>query len=702
MTIFNAGSVERFQMNARLFLSVAFAVVAACAAWGGPALIHYRADAEPDRFVKGVLLFSDRVYKLAEVPKAFEGKPFLRGSIMGLRYVVAQDGELTVVTPQRVPKSASCADALEKAGFRRVEEIGVFQLFGNNAIDRMLTYRKPVKKGERIAFGKYCIPVAFDPASSVLPQGAVKTERLYNNIELPVDPEDRANMAAYGNSPLPVPYLKHPPAVINAEIGRQLFVDDFLIDSTTMTRTWHKAAKDPRNPVMKPETPLEMGLPHKTCPMAAPFSGGVWYDGADGLFKMWYCAGWFDGTGYAYSTNGVDWIRPELKAEKGTNRVIPYKGRRDSASVVLDPDAPDGYRFKMLVWSRPQGGEYFLSRNGTDWGDPIPNTSKGDRSTIHYNPFRKVWVLSDRSGWHARSREYVESPDFRAMANLRTHVKWLRADDRDQPGEYFFYAFPERKGEKFTPALYNFDAVAYESLMLGAATIMQGPENGFCEREGVPKMTEIHLAFSRDGFHWSRPDDRSPFIGASRKAGTWDRGYLHSNSALCLVVGDELWFYYTGFAGDTSRKNRSGMYCNASCGIARIRRDGFASMDSGTRPATLTTRPLTFATGDRLFINANSAGGSLRAEILDTDGNALPGFGLDDAEPLAVNSTRAELRWKGGSLAPLRGKLIRLRFHARETQLYAFWFAGPGGESRGYLAGGSPGHKTLRDGWNFQ
>ena len=128
-------------MNARLFFSVAFAVAAVRAAWGGPAVIHYRADAEPDRFVKGVLLFSDRVYKLAEVPKAFEGKPFLRGSIMGLRYVVAQDGELTVVTPQRVPKSASCADALEKAGFRRVEEIGVFQLFGNNAIDRMLTYR---------------------------------------------------------------------------------------------------------------------------------------------------------------------------------------------------------------------------------------------------------------------------------------------------------------------------------------------------------------------------------------------------------------------------------------------------------------------------------------------------------------------------------------------------------------------------------
>ncbi|MBR4172113.1 MAG: glycosyl hydrolase family 32 [Kiritimatiellae bacterium] len=672
-------------------------VASGVVAWGNPALLHYRRGAEPDKFVKDVTLFTDRTYQLATVPQPLEGKPFLRASINGLRYKVVREGELTVLTPQRVPGAASCADALEKAGFTRVSEIDVFQLFGKAEIDRVLTYRKTVKEGDTFAFGKFCIPIGFDPASSLAPPESVVTEKLYNNIELAVDPADRTDMSAYGNSPLPVPYLDTPPEVINAEIGRQLFVDDFLIDSTTMTRTWHKAVKYEGNPVIKPETPLEMGLPHNTCPMAAPFSGGVWYDGTDGLFKMWYCAGWFDGTGYAYSTNGINWIRPELNAEKGTNRVIPYKGRRDSASVVMDPDAPDGYRFKMLVWSRPQGGEYFLSKNGTDWSEPIPNTSKGDRSTIHYNPFRKVWVLSDRSGWHARSREYVESPDFRAMANFNTHVKWLRADDRDQPGEFFFYAFPDRAGNKFVPALYNFDAVAYESIMLGAATIMQGPENNFCEAEGVPKMTEIHLAFSRDGFHWSRPNDRSPFIGASRKAGTWDRGYLHSNSALCLVVGDELWFYYTGFAGDTSRKNQSGMYCNASCGIARIRRDGFASMDSGAYPATLTTRLLTFTSGDRLYVNANAAGGSLRAELLDVDGKTLPGFGQEDSVPFAGNAVRAELRWKGGSLSSLHGKPIRIRFHTTETQLYAFWFSGSNGESRGYLAGGAPGHRTLRD-----
>ena len=29
--------------------------------------------------------------------------------------------------------------------------------------------------------------------------------------------------------------------------------------------------------------------------MAAPFSDGVFYDGEEGLYKMWYHAGWFDG-----------------------------------------------------------------------------------------------------------------------------------------------------------------------------------------------------------------------------------------------------------------------------------------------------------------------------------------------------------------------------------------------------------------------
>jgi hypothetical protein len=253
------------------------------------------------------------------------------------------------------------------------------------------------------------------------------------------------------------------------------------------------------------------------------------------------------------------------------------------------------------------------------------------------------------------------------------------------------------------PSLYNFDAVAYESLMLGAFTIMQGPENNFCMEEGVPKMTEIHLGFSRDGFHWSRPDDRTPFIPGGRKAGTWDRAYLHSNAALCLVVGDELWFYYTGFAGDPSRKHedsaaKNGMYANASMGIARLRRDGFASMDADAGGGTLTTRPLTFGRGSHLFVNADTAGGELRVEALDAQGRPIAGLERASCEPLAVDHTRCQVRWSGGrDLKALRDRPVRFRFHLTRGKLYAFWVADEDGASGGYLAGGGPGYGSLRD-----
>ena len=50
------------------------------------------------------------------------------------------------------------------------------------------------------------------------------------------------------------------------------------------------------------------------------------------------------------------------------------------------------------------------------------------------------------------------------------------------------------------PELYNLDAVAYESVMLGLFAIFAAKAS---DRE---KPNELCVGFSRDGFHWSRPD----------------------------------------------------------------------------------------------------------------------------------------------------------------------------------------------------
>src|SRR3569832_1724359 len=77
------------------------------------------------------------------------------------------------------------------------------------------------------------------------------------------------------------PYLSNPPAVIPIDTGRQLFVDNFLIEQTNLARVPHRPVMYAGNPVLTPG-------PRDTVNLAMPYSDGVWFDPSDQLFKMWY------------------------------------------------------------------------------------------------------------------------------------------------------------------------------------------------------------------------------------------------------------------------------------------------------------------------------------------------------------------------------------------------------------------------------
>src|SRR5207247_2503827 len=135
---------------------------------------------------------------------------------------------------------------------------------------------------------------------------------LYNGIRLasPWPPK-----GADVTKPLEVPpYLKAPPAVIPIEVGRQLFVDDFLIAETTLKRTYHLAKYHEASPVLRPDQPWEGEI-------AMAFSDGCWYDPKDKLFKMWYMAGKERATCTATSEDGLHWKKPALDVRPGTNIV---------------------------------------------------------------------------------------------------------------------------------------------------------------------------------------------------------------------------------------------------------------------------------------------------------------------------------------------------------------------------------------------
>lgn len=470
---------------------------------------------------------------------------------------------------------------------------------------------------------------------------------------------------------------------INIDRGRQLFFDDHLIADSILQRTWHTPVIHEASPVLKPETPLEMNGGKQ--PVACPFSDGVWYDPRERLFKMWYHAGWFDGIAYATSEDGIRWKRPKLDVEPGTNRVLARREgyARDGVAVWPDWEAADpAQRYKMFGYFRRRGaaavGEVYTSPDGIHWKGPHETSYCGDNTNFYYDAFRKLWVWSIRPDKDPRGRSRVrrEHRDFLASARWNPEDLLgpvMHPDESDRPDPAI--GVPTQ--------LYHWTAIGYESVMLGQFMIHFGPDNGVCAKGGFPKTTDVNIGFSRDGVTWMRSPQR-PFIGSSRKVGTWNRGYVHNTGGICLVVGDKLYFYFGAWSGASANKPGGDMYAGGSTGLAVLRRDGFVSMGKN---GMLTTRAVAFS-GRHLFVNAAAGGGEVAVEVVGE-----LGFGVKDCVPVRADGTRQALRWNSGrDLSGLTGKALRLRFHLKRAELYSFWVSpDESGASHGFVAAGGPG-----------
>ncbi len=529
----------------------------------------------------------------------------------------------------------------------------------------------------------------------VWPLSATAGETLYNGIVLPDAWPPKIEQLT--REPMPVPYLERRPEVVPIDVGRQLFVDDFLIEQTTLTRTYHSATYHPACPVLKPDKPWESLAHQQPSPRSGSmvFSDGVWYDPSDKLFKMWYMGGICNSTCYAASKDGIYWEKPALDVVPGTNIVMDRE--RDSTTVWLDQnECNPTRRFKMLAYLPPRGdpdaktnpwrSALYYSPDGIHWSEPVAMRNEVcDRTTLFFNPFRNRWVFSLRNYISSpiyRCRYYAESAELDETYPkvMDGSVPWASSDRLDPHN-------PNAELKDVLPQLYNLDAVAYESITLGLFSIWQGQ---YDKSKGINKREDVLLGFSRDGFHWQRPE-RRPFIGVNEQDGAWNWANVQSAGGGCLVVGDQLYFYVSG-------REKSGATGNWLTGLAMLRRDGFASMDAGEAAGTLITRPVSFK-GRHLFVNAEVPRGELRVEVLDREGQAIPGLEQAHSVPVTGDSTLQVVRWEGGgNLEAIAGKPVRFRFHMTRGKLYAFWVSREeSGASAGYVAAGGPGYTGPSD-----
>ncbi|MFT5376438.1 MAG: hypothetical protein ACI906_003275, partial [Candidatus Latescibacterota bacterium] len=108
-------------------------------------------------------------------------------------------------------------------------------------------------------------------------------------------------------------------------------------------------------------------------------------------------------------------------------------------------------------------------------------------------------------------------------------------------------------------------------------------------------------------------------------------------------------------------------------GLARMRKEGFASLRSPQGGGVIVTKTFTCPSG-RLFVNVDATHGELSVRVTNYERQTLPGF-EEESLPLSGDHVRHEVTWGDKQLETLRGQEIRLEFEMKgAVDLYSFCF----------------------------
>jgi hypothetical protein len=417
----------------------------------------------------------------------------------------------------------------------------------------------------------------------------------------------------------------------------------------------------------------------------------------DGKFRLWYGVshgirhGEEYAVAYAESADGIHWTKPDLglveyAGSKQNNLVVGYSSV--IGQVFIDPHAPAESRYRMLVAIYPTRDDdpprylaLLESADGLRWSAPNRNVvpegsiALDTQSQAFWDADRDAYVLFTRKGpWRQVARSESRDP-YRFPA-----PEYVLQPEDPQVEDYYQSGATKYEGAAhayFALAPVFFHPGDPQGQPLPGAAAVTANYAGHPITVAAPDTLDLHLFTSNDSIRWQRRGDHRPFIGLGLD-GDFDSRSLYSGVGYA-TVGDEIWLYYSAYdcthIGSLDGAAPFERYLGTIT-RATLRRDGFVAARAGHDGAELVTRPVTF-TGRQLELNLDcSAGGSARVELLSPAGDVLPGFALDDCDPVFHNSVRSRVSWNGRSDLPaLAGQSVRLRLILRDCDLYALQFA---------------------------
>jgi hypothetical protein len=448
----------------------------------------------------------------------------------------------------------------------------------------------------------------------------------------------------------------------------KLFADDHYVQTREqVTRVYHAFEKHPDNPLLEADRPWEG---------STAYLYGTVLPGESGSgYRMWYHA-WADREYrmlYATSADGLHWAKPALgqvtfSGSAENNILFRHTHENHSPQVIhtpWDPDPARRYKFIYYEYGRtpPQftvsGYRGLTSPDGVQWTD-VKNTQPilvdhGDVGNFVWDAHRQRYTgwpkkFDEVRGYRRRCVGYSATSDFENWPESKLVLvpdefddRWVTADSAKDAHTDF----------------YGLSAFPYESMYIGflwVFPITDGKNDG-------PIFVE--LVTSHDGENWTRQEaPRTPILPLGPD-GSWDDGMIFTPNHP-LVEGDTIRLYYGGF--DVTHGVKGG---TAAIGLATLRKDGFASLDAGGTEGMVTTTPLVTASGG-LQVNYCATGGSLQAELLDADGNVIPGYEHGHCDTLTGDSVAQPVTWGDRKELPTSGGPIRIRFLLRNASLYAF------------------------------
>lgn len=423
--------------------------------------------------------------------------------------------------------------------------------------------------------------------------------------------------------------------------GPHLFIDDYLIGyQSNLTRSINPPSRLPE-PIVTAEAD-GCFAPYVTV-IRNPESGKfrIWYNIPESASQSHLAT--------MESDDGIHWKRPY--------KVLEDPGFIQFGASIIDdgPDCSDLQNRYKYGWYSSEGGlKVAGSPDGLNWKSLVKSgvvlEYNHDITSLYRDPIRNRYMLlhscyTTGDDWEGDRRIVMQSvsSDF-----LRWERSWriIEPDKRDE-GVTQFYGLS--------------GVIARGDLLVGMLKVLRDdlvaegtPENAY----GIGYTV---LAWSRDGVHWDR--DREPFMPRNPEPGAWDHAMTWGDYQ--LVVGDEVFIYYGGYKWGHKYER----FTQRQIGLARMPIDRYVSRDAGERKGILCT-PKLMLEGSAITVNASVAG-ELKVQVLDSSGKTIEGFGYNDFSPVRGDSVAHPLKWKGGSMPPMKGP-VRLEFALRRGKLYGF------------------------------